>query len=352
MNQPIMNQPIVNQPMVDVTSLNAIQSLFVEDSPKDPWARRLAGKLADLYVYGEKIRYAMAVHGADSGEVLERPRFLDHLQAYDSSAVTAVEYSAAEPRILSDVYLYECFDKFSVWAINNRATLKKWVELHHQKWLYPISISERAPVFSLEKLHDNAAVAKTAKIADVSLQDVYFAVDIILRYPLYGALAGADEWYLNHPIRDTMLLPTMTRTPATVPQVAISFADSISGFAEKLTMEAYVTLLHDLRTSVRGRGLHRSRPGAIEKEEIRAIAAEMRLPPRLSNLGKAFGIAGGLVGGLGAIPELGPGATLAAGVITVAGALWHGTLPGPISEVQWLRWALKWDIEDQAELRE
>jgi hypothetical protein len=341
----------MDKPLVDVTTLNGVQSLFMP-GPKDPWAKALAGALADLYIYGDVIRYALAVPGAGSREGLEEPHLLHDLAIHDSSVLTPARYSVSEPKILKDEYLHSCFDEFSAWAINNRPTLQRWLRLHHESWIYPIPNTEREHVFSLEKLRDHSVVAITAKKTKMSRADLFFAFDIILRYPLYGQLAGAHEWYLNHPIRDTIQLPTMTSMSAKLPGVAVSFKKSIAGFASKLSQDEYTALLHELRSAVRDRGLHRLQPGDFDKEVIRELACEVRLPPRASKLSATFGIAGGVIGGLGAIPILGPFAPIAGALITIASTLWRGQLPRSISNVQWLRWALEWDVEHQAKPRE
>jgi hypothetical protein len=111
-------------------------------------------------------------------------------------------------------------------------------------------------------------------------------------------------------------------------------------------------LLHELRGEVRDSGLYQLAPGSYEKDAVREIAASILLPPRLKAFAKVIGVTGGLIGGLGAFPALGPVAAVAGLAVSVSTALWSGQLPRNVARIEWLRWALKWDIEEQAEKRQ
>ena len=60
-----------------------------------------------------------------------------------------------------------------------------------------------------------------------------------------------------------------------------------------------------------------------------------------------FGIAAGIVGGLGAIPVLGPASAILGAVVSAGSALWSGRLPRALNNWSWLTWALKWKLEDE-----
>jgi hypothetical protein len=341
----------MDKPLVDVTTLNAVQSLFMKGQ-RDPWAEKMAGAFADLYIYGDTVRYALAVPGSMSRESLEEPRLLLDLQKRDSEALIAVPYSTAEPRILKDEYLLDCFEKFGAWVVNNKQTLQTWSRLHNEPWIRGIpGRIQHGYVFSLEKLQDYPKVAAIADQAGLDHKDLFYAFDIILRYPLYGELAGADQWYLNHPIRNAITLPTMATKAGPSPGITVSFKESVCALAPKLSFDEYAVLLYELRGAVRDRGLNKLQPGNFDRETIREIAAQVKLPPRISNIGKLAGIAGGVFGGLGAITVLSPLAAVAGAIVAIGASLWQGELPRAVANVQWLHWAFEWDVERQAEER-
>jgi len=45
-------------PVVDITSLYAVESLF-RRGPRDPWGEKLAGRLADLFIFSDTGRFTM-----------------------------------------------------------------------------------------------------------------------------------------------------------------------------------------------------------------------------------------------------------------------------------------------------
>ncbi|MBN2315056.1 MAG: hypothetical protein JXM79_14095 [Sedimentisphaerales bacterium] len=187
-------------------------------------------------------------------------------------------------------------------------------------------------------------------MANIAPLDLCYAFDSVLKYPIFGELTGRG-YYLNHPLRDAIKLPTMLKKKAIPPPVAVSFHNSVAQLAVRLSHDDYTSLLHELRGMVRQRGLHKMAPGQFDREHIREIAATVRLSPRLRGYSRGVGITTGIFGGLGAFPVLGTPATVVGGLISVAAAFWSGGLPRNVSRVWWLRWAMKWDIEEQAERR-
>jgi hypothetical protein len=207
-------------------------------------------------------------------------------------------------------------------------------------------------VFLLETLRENPEVKGLTELLGVTEDDVFYAFDLVLRFPLYGQLTGVNEYYLNHPIRDAFQLPTMQKSVDKAPPIAVSFRNVIADLAPKLTQEEYTVLLHQLRGEVRDFGLHKVGPGDCDKEVVREIAARVSLPPRLKAVGKSATMVAAFVGGLGAVPALGPAAALAGAAVSVSTALWDGKLPRGTAQMKWLRWAVEWDVERQVESRE
>jgi len=190
------------------------------------------------------------------------------------------------------------------------------------------------------------------QLLGVAEDDVYYAFDVVLRFPLYGQLTGVNEHYLNHPIRDAFQLPTMERSLDRAPAIAVSFRNAIGDLAPTLTQDEYTALLHELRGQVRNLGLHKVGPGECDKEVIRELVSRVSLPPRLKAMSKRAAVITAFLGGLGAVPALGPAAALVGAALSVSTVLWHGKLPRGAAQMKWLRWAVEWDIEQQVEARD
>lgn len=347
----------MHNPLVDISTINAIESLY-RHGVHDPWAKQLAGEFADLFVYSSTIRYSITIPSANSDDqALERPSLLLDFIKRDSGLLTPAKFSTANPVKLNDEYLIECFNRFAAWARSNKKTLRTWISLHNQDWIQKqyaarVKHEQHEWSFSLEALLKEPELVVLAKELGIAEHDVCYAFDLVLRYPLYGELAGLSEHYLNHPIRDAFLLPTMKREEGSPPFIAVSFKDTLRQFADKLSKDDYSVLLHELRGAVHEYGLHLVGPGEFDKDVVREIAAKVALPPKLRASGKLAAIGAGIVGSLGALPILGPSAAIVGGVLSVSTALWSGRLPRTTARMRWLKWALEWDIEEQAEKRE
>ena len=53
-------------PVVDITSLNGVESVLRRRGATDPWGQKLAGRLADFFVYSDVARFTMPVSGSVS----------------------------------------------------------------------------------------------------------------------------------------------------------------------------------------------------------------------------------------------------------------------------------------------
>jgi hypothetical protein len=182
----------------------------------------------------------------------------------------------------------------------------------------------------------------------VSEDDILYAFDVVLRYPLYGELVGRNNYFLAHPIRAVQSLPTMMLETASARRFALSLEDIVAAMAPSMTLDEYTAFLHEARGIIREKKIHLLDPDGLERETIREIAADLRLPARLSHTAKVMGVAAGVIGIAGASPVLGPSAAVLGGIVSVASVLWTGTVGRDLSRSSWLRWGLEWDIEDQA----
>jgi hypothetical protein len=337
-------------PVVDITTLYAVESLF-RPGTKDPWAPKLAGRLADLFIYSETGRYTMPIgRRISTVDDPSLPPVLRTLSSRDRDVFAPLAYFFEDRPRLDAEHLEPAFQSFAEWASNKRRRFKQWVKLHREIRDNPGDISHvRAEsVFDVGALSDLAAFHLLASELDVRHDDLRYAFDIILRYPLYGQLAGAGSYFLAHPIREEQGHPIISVDSGASPDVPISLSLAVAAMAPSMTLDEYTSFLHEARGFIRDRRINRMSRSAIDVPFVREVAAELGIPAKLNNLGRVAAFAAGVVGTLGAVPAAAPVAAVAGGLITLVPGIWSGNVGRRLSRVSWLKWALKWDLESEA----
>jgi len=143
-------------PVVDITSLYAVESLF-RSGTRDPWGRRLAGRLADLFIFSETARFTMPIR-AEAATVADPtlPPLLGLLRSRDPGVLKPLAYVVEERRRLKNDYLEPAFGTFATWAANNKGALKQWLAFHNELRHSPADISHIRPdsIFDIRALFD------------------------------------------------------------------------------------------------------------------------------------------------------------------------------------------------------
>jgi len=278
------------------------------------------------------------------------PAILVQLRRRDGGLLTPATFAIDSQETLNPDYLDEAFRRFVVWACNSKGVLRRWLQLHAEAWISDGHLARVRPryVFDVDRLRGGTSLREVASAVSVSEDDILYAFDVVLRYPLYGELAGPDSFFLAHPIREQQTLPTMTIETTSAPQVALSLSDTVAAMAPSMTLDDYTSFLHEARGLIRDRKIHTLKHGALDRDTIREIAASLALPARLSAVGKTMDIAAGAIAVAGLLPVLGTPAAISGAIVTVASALWPGTVGRGLSRMSWIRWALTWDVERQA----
>ena len=259
-------------------------------------------------------------------------------------------YEISEQRTLSPDYLDSTFASFGDWAQNNPSFLRRWLELHTREQIRQGHFALARPryVFDVGRFRTDPVLKRVASAVGVSGENLLYAFDVFLRYPLYGELAGPGSYFLAHPIRESPKFPTMDVIPGSAPSIALALSHAVACMAQSMTPDGHTAFLHEARGIIREQKIHTLKPRSLSTDRIREIASLLGLPARLNKVGRTFGIAGGLITIGGALPFLAPAVSVADGVVSVASALWTGEVGTSVSRMSWLRWALKWDVESQA----
>lgn len=340
-------------PLIDITTINSVESLF-RDGHKDYQASRLAGNLADFFIYSETARYPNVITGSATAAQKDRfgavPALLRDLMRRDSAVFSEETWHLPEQISVSPEYLAPAFSSFSDYTINNRRRIRDLILLHREPWIreqYSARIAT-GYAYPVQTLQESERLHALAESLDVSKEEICYVFDLVLRYGLYGELAGEGTYFLSHPVREQQSFPTMVREDQPPLRVPIRFGPSIARFAHQLSQDEFTALLHEARGIARDMRLVNLKPGAVDAETLREVAQRLALPARIRGTGRVLGVAAGAVGGLSAVPALGPVAALGGMAVSIASAFWTGRLPRAVSRARWLQWALEWDIEQES----
>ncbi len=224
----------MHKPLVDLNTMVAIESLF-RHGPRDPWAPQLAGEFADLFIYGDTVRFPLPRFHYGRGHSFRSPipSLILDLTNRDSTVFHAEDFFTGEQRLLCDEHLGACFQGLAAFAKGNPKTLGGWSAFHNAPWirdLYAAQFGKPEYLFSMDYLKNSAELKVLSAASAVSERDLLYALDGVLRFPLYGEIAGDNEHYLNHPLRDAFALPTAHEEEATSPRIAVSFKASSAEF--------------------------------------------------------------------------------------------------------------------------
>lgn len=207
------------------------------------------------------------------------PPVLAQLRSRDSGVFEPLPYVVNERPRLNPEYLEPAFRSFAVWASNNKRAFKRWLAFHSEVRATPRDITHIRPnsLFDISALLDVEEFQRLRVGLNVSADDLIYAFDIVLRYPLYGELAGSGSYFLAHPIREQQNAPIIAVEPGKPPNIPVSFSQAVAGMVSSMTMDDYSSFLHEARGLIRDLNIHQLRVGAIDQETTRELASQLGL---------------------------------------------------------------------------
>ncbi|MCH8313054.1 MAG: hypothetical protein IID17_08725 [Nitrospinae bacterium] len=235
----------MNTPLIDYTTLVGIESLF-RDGPCDPWAEESAGKLADLFIYSEKVRYGIGVPTEPWAEddLPSGPTLIRDLARRDSDVFLLEQNPASEPLQIKDNEFNEFFQNFKPGATANQVGLRKWISLHQERWVreFHKSLVKRQYVFSLEKFLQEPKLEDLERKIGIEIKKICYILDTQLKYAIYAKLVGKNNFYLCHPIRGRVQFPIMERQRCDdTKTIPLSFEKYFKTNIKGMTQDEYTT---------------------------------------------------------------------------------------------------------------
>ncbi|MET7835838.1 hypothetical protein ABZS44_23785 [Micromonospora sediminicola] len=341
---------VMRSTVIDVTSLAGIESIS-RGSSIDPWATRIGGNLVDLFVFSDTVAYPLPTSSRSELQA-STLWIIDRINSRDSDALVPLPYSTDTIAPVSEQFLEDCIAQFMGWCGANPRKAAQWMKLHQESWVNDWH-NERFPhlySFDVQRLAGRPDIRTAARRLSVPVATLLYTLDVVLRYPILGRLAGEGRPYLNHPVRASIAHPTLAADAGQAPVSLgpISFSSTVASMMRSMTLDEYCVLLHELRGAVRDSGIHRVAPGQVEPEVVRELAARVALPAKLGAFERRLALAAGMLGGAASTPVVGPAGPILGVGLSIAQYYWSGDLPRAASRVRWLRWALSWEIESQA----
>lgn len=347
-------------PQVDLTAVNAVQSLF-DDSSHDPWAHELAADFVDFVLWNESIRYPVLLlaDAVDRAESLVAPAILDDLGRREPGLVCADIRILSDRPMLDHELLAPAWKAFEVFVTNNSSRVRGFLSLHSSSWIKE-QIRSRLPdgsgyIFDVVDLAARPETAKLAHRLNITVREVYYLFDLVLKYLLYAEQAQG-QYYLSHPIRARLdfqqLSTAVTVTTGPAREVPFRLGPYLVAAAGSRNRDWFTSRLHEARALVRETGMIELRQrGSVGKEELRQLAVRLGLPAgvkhfqAVDNTAAVASAAAGLAGGYMTNSFL---PTVVGSALSVVTKLWTGNVPVSVSQATWLQWMFEWPIEREA----
>ena len=118
--------------LTDISTFVGIESIF-RHGPTDPWARFLAGRLADMFIYSDRVRYISPVpRGFAVEDWPGRPHLALELERIAPDVVAAEPYEIDENPQIDPGYIVPAYKALLLWGQNNLKKLFWWTKLHYE----------------------------------------------------------------------------------------------------------------------------------------------------------------------------------------------------------------------------
>jgi len=345
-------------PVIDIMAVNAVESLFHEP-PFDPWGREIAVKMIDMIIYSDRVLYPIVrPKKFDVGEEHKAtPTLLNTLKKSDSKLIDEVPYYIEDYLEYNSNELVSTFEAFEAYVLANRTLVRQYIVARRAEWIRP-QYTARLPkhyVFPIQKVKELQRFQHLQTQLNVDEDELVYVFDLVLRYTLYGGIAAEGAYYLSHPLREDVDVPTLERRAAIPPYIPLPLGPHVVKLVKSLTRDEFAALLHEAHGVVRELHIDKLKPGTVGKDARRELAERLALPARLKGFSSK---AVNAIGGMTAITSNAPllvaqneltgivaasGAVLG-GAISASSSLWQAQLPRWAS-VPWLRWAMNYDVE-------
>lgn len=347
-------------PVIDIMAINAVKSLFHEP-PFDPWGLEIASKMVDLIIYNDRVRYPIVRPKSlkVGDEHKATPWLLNSIKQNEAAAINEVAYYIDDYLEYNPNELEPTFDAFRAYSLVNLKRVRQYIVSRRADWIRP-QYTVRLPkhyVFPVEPLKERREFKVLQREMNVDADELVYAFDLVLRYTLYGGTSAEGAFYLSHPLREDVDVPTLQRSPSPLPAVPLSLGPSFVKMIKNLRKDEFAALLHEARGLVRELHIDKLKPGTVSTEARRELAAKLALPARMKGFSDA---AVGAIAGLTAVGTAIPffedqntttgliatGGTIVGGAILAASSLWKVQLPRWAS-TPWFQWAVNYDLEKE-----
>jgi hypothetical protein len=337
--------------IADVTTINAAQSIF-EREAQDPWAIQATEDLVDLLVWTEQVTFPIVrLRGQDIQADRLIPRVAKDLIRREPESFRLDVKLLDEPRELASVAENSVLDGLTKFLANNPRRVQGFMRLHNSPWITSQIVRSNSGshlVYDLGRVVQSTRGREIATRASMSLKDLEYLIDLILKYFIYAEIAAGGGSYLSHPIRSLQSF-SFVRPVAPIgtdeKKVPFRLGPALTSQARKEDADWLTARIHMARQYVREHGmLGMASEGAIEKDVLDEFGRNLGLPVHIRGFEqirigtKLVGAGAGLSGSL---ISASPWPAVAGCTVALTEALWAGQLPQVAARIRWLRWLME-----------
>lgn len=247
------------EPMFDVTSINAVESIFREPYDWDPWGCENAQRFIDVFLFSRKPRCVLPVVAGQQPDALCIPALLRELRRD-----IHIEYCQLDPDGLGlpREELFANFDALYDWALDAQdpvsrttAILKftRWLKLHRKPWIKVQQHWKNAPnglIVPVQEVCAHPDFDRRIKLLGVEREDMLYAMDVLLRRDHYLRAANGQA-YISHEIRSEVGHPTAEATREVKHEIRSWGTRVLEIVQGGPSPEQFAGVLHDLRGMIR-----------------------------------------------------------------------------------------------------
>lgn len=340
----------LRSPLVDLTTLQGVESLF-GSGVKDPFGVDAIAQFTDLLLYSDEVRFPIPYVGArpSTSDAIAENAIISAFDTYLPATIKAVPFSARQRLRVAEDTATGALDSLHSFVRANPSASKALIKLHGKANVreeYSQKLAKEF-LFDVEAVSEDRNLLATAKRLQCEPRLLLHTLDMVLRYPMYGSLAGKDEWYLGHLVRTAVALPNLGVQHHVPPAIPLPIGDLVYRVGRRDTMEQYALRVCEVRDLLDENGIRGVRRGDVERSVIRHVSQEAGLPGKLRGYHRSMGVTTGLLGFVGLWPFLGTPAAAGAAALTTGSAMWDGKVPSRLSGSKWLRFAIRYDLEDR-----
>src|ERR1700727_2031167 len=208
----------------DISSVNAVDSLFSKSRERDLWAPKILGRFANILIYGDKASFPLPTLSKNIGSFsrvkqFEQP-FLEGLRTFGDEFIKVIPFNSEDVDTIDVSRVPAAFNAYCQWARRkgNIPLLESFIGYHNTPDMrdrHRRTVGKRQ-MLNMRQLVSALFLQEISNSTGISEDGHLYCFDVVFRYALYGGIlcdnqdiAGPNAAYYHHPIRKAFSTPEM-----------------------------------------------------------------------------------------------------------------------------------------------